>query len=79
MIAMVIAQDTEYVLLDEPTNNLDIYHATNMMKIVRRLCDELGKTVILVLHEINYAAFYSGLYLCLQGRKKSLSLAPWRR
>ena len=35
MIAMVIAQDTEYVLLDEPTNNLDIYHATNMMKIVR--------------------------------------------
>ena len=52
-IAMVIAQDTEYVLLDEPTNNLDIYHASNLMKIVRRLCDELGKTVILVLHEIN--------------------------
>lgn len=63
MIAMVIAQDTEYILLDEPTNNLDIYHATNMMKIVRRLCDELGKTVILVLHEINYAAFYSD-YIC---------------
>ena len=62
-IAMVIAQDTEYVLLDEPTNNQDIYHATNMMKIVRRLCDELGKTVILVLHEINYAAFYSD-YIC---------------
>ena len=62
-IAMVIAQDTDYVLLDEPTNNLDIYHATNMMKIVRRLCDELGKTVILVLHEINYAAFYSD-YIC---------------
>lgn len=58
-IAMVIAQDTEYVLLDEPTNNLDIYHATSMMRTVRRLCDELGKTVILVLHEINYAAFYS--------------------
>lgn len=63
LIAMVIAQDTEYVLLDEPTNNLDIYHATNMMKIVRCLCDELGKTVILVLHEINYAAFYSD-YIC---------------
>lgn len=62
-IAMVIAQDTEYVLLDEPTNNLDIYHATNMMKIVRRLCDELGKTVVLVLYEINYAAFYSD-YIC---------------
>lgn len=62
-IAMVIAQDTEYVLLDEPTNNLDIYHATNMMKIARRLCNELGKTVVLVLHEINYAAFYSD-YIC---------------
>ena len=62
-IAMVIAQDTEYVLLDEPTNNLDIYHASNMMRIVRRLCDEFGKTVILVLHEINYAAFYSD-YVC---------------
>ena len=62
-IAMVIAQDTEYVLLDEPTNNLDIYHASNMMRTVRRLCDELGKTVILVLHEINYAAFYSD-YVC---------------
>lgn len=58
-IAMVIAQDTEYILLDEPTNNLDIYHATNMMKMVRKLCDELSKTVILVLHDINYAAFYS--------------------
>ena len=62
-IAMVIAQDTEYVLLDEPTNNLDIYHASNMMRTIRRLCDELGKTVILVLHEINYASFYSD-YVC---------------
>ena len=62
-IAMVIAQDTEYVLLDEPTNNLDIYHSSNLMRMARRLCDELGKTVILVLHEINYAAFYSD-YIC---------------
>ena len=50
---MVIAQDTEYVLLDEPTNDLDIHHAANLMKTVRRLCDELSKTVILGLHEIN--------------------------
>ena len=77
MIAMVIAQDTEYVLLDEPTNNLDIYHATNMMKIVRRLCDELGKTVILVLHEINYAAFYSD-YICAFKDGKSPDSALWR-
>ena len=60
---MVIAQDTDYVLLDEPTNNLDIYHARNLMRTVRALCDELGKTVVLVLHELNYAAFYSD-YIC---------------
>lgn len=58
-IAMVVAQDTEYVFLDEPTNNLDIYHSSNMMKLCRKLCDELGKTVILVLHEINFASCYS--------------------
>lgn len=58
-IAMVIAQDTDFVFLDEPTNNLDIYHSSNMMKLVRRLCDELNKTVILVLHEINFASAYS--------------------
>lgn len=58
-IAMVLAQDADCILLDEPTNNLDIYHATQMMKLVRRLCDELGKTVVLVLHEINLAAFHS--------------------
>ena len=68
-IAMVLAQDTEYVLLDEPTNNLDIYHATQMMKLVRRLCDELGKTVILVLHEINLAAFYSDYICAFKSRK----------
>ncbi len=58
-IAMVIAQDTEYIFLDEPTNNLDIYHSSNMMKLCRRLCDDLGKTVIIVLHEINFASTYS--------------------
>ena len=58
-IAMVIAQDTEYVFLDEPTNNLDIYHSSNLMKMVRKLSDDLGKTVILVLHEINFASTYS--------------------
>ena len=74
-IAMVIAQDTDYVLLDEPTNNLDIYHASNLMRIARRLCDELGKTVILVLHEINYAAFYSD-YICAFKEGKIAKFGP---
>lgn len=74
-IAMVIAQDTDYVFLDEPTNNLDIYHATNMMKTVRRLCDELGKTIVLVLHEINYASFYSD-YICAFADGKIVHFGP---
>ncbi len=74
-IAMVIAQDTEYILLDEPTNNLDIFHAAKLMQTVRKLCDELGKTVILVLHEINYAAFYSD-YVCAFVEGKIHSFGP---
>lgn len=58
-IAMVIAQDTEYILLDEPTNNLDIYHASKLMQTLRKLCDDLGKTIVIVLHDLNFAAFYS--------------------
>lgn len=58
-IAMIIAQDTEYILLDEPLNNLDMKHAVQMMKMLRRLVDEKGKTIILVIHEINFAAQYS--------------------
>ena len=74
-IAMVLAQDTDYILLDEPTNNLDIYHETQMMKLVRRLADELGKTVILVLHEINLAAFYSD-FICAFKNGKVAAFGP---
>ena len=49
----ILASAPNILLLDEPTNDLDIHHAANLMKTVRRLCDELSKTVILVLHEIN--------------------------
>ncbi len=58
-VAMVLCQDTEYVLLDEPLNNLDLRHAVAMMRLVRRAADELGKTVVLVLHDINFAARWS--------------------
>ena len=68
-IAMVIAQDTEYIFLDEPTNNLDIYHASQMMRLVRKLCDELGKTVILVLHDINFASSYSDYIIAFKDGK----------
>lgn len=59
MIAMVLCQDTDYILLDEPLNNLDMSYGVQMMKTLRRLVDELGKTVITVVHDINFAASYA--------------------
>ena len=58
-IAMILAQDTPYIFLDEPLNNLDIKYSIEMMKIIKTLVDDLGKTVIVVLHDINFAAAYA--------------------
>jgi iron complex transport system ATP-binding protein len=58
-IAMVLAQDTKYVLLDEPLNNLDLRHMTEIMRLVRQMAEELGKRVVTVLHDINFAATYA--------------------
>jgi iron complex transport system ATP-binding protein len=58
-IAMVLCQDTPYILLDEPLNNLDMAHAVRMMQLLRRLVTERGKTVVVVLHDINFASCYA--------------------
>lgn len=68
-IAMVIAQDTDTILLDEPLNNLDMKHSVQIMKILRRLVDELGKTVVIVLHDINFASVYSDRIIALKDGK----------
>jgi iron complex transport system ATP-binding protein len=68
-IAMVIAQNTEYVLLDEPLNNLDMKHSVQIMKVLRRLVDELGKTVVIVIHDINFASCYSDFIVALKDGK----------
>ncbi|WP_164214552.1 ABC transporter ATP-binding protein [Virgibacillus sp. YIM 98842] len=68
-IAMVIAQDTEYILLDEPLNNLDMKHSVQIMKFLRKLVDDLGKTVVIVLHDINFASVYSDRIVALKDGK----------
>jgi len=65
-VAMVLAQDTDYILLDEPLNNLDMKHSVLMMKQLRRAADELGKTVVLVIHDVNFAAAYSDRIVALR-------------
>ena len=58
-VAMVLCQETEYVLLDEPLNNLDIARSVQMMEHLRHAADEFGRTIVTVLHDINFAAKYS--------------------
>ncbi|WIE07789.1 MULTISPECIES: iron ABC transporter ATP-binding protein [Providencia] len=75
-VAMVLCQDTEYVLLDEPLNNLDMKHAVIMMKLLRKAADELGKTIILVIHDINFASVYSDYIVALRNGRLSYHGKP---
>jgi iron complex transport system ATP-binding protein len=68
-IAMVIAQDTDYILLDEPLNNLDMKHAVEIMKILRSLVNDFKKTVVIVIHDINFASCYSDHIIALKDGK----------
>ncbi len=58
-IAMVLCQNTRYILFDEPLNNLDMAHAVGMMKLLRQAVRDAGKTVVVVLHDINFASCYA--------------------
>lgn len=58
-VAMVLAQDTPFVLLDEPLNSLDMKHARQMMQQLRRAADELGRTIVVVLHDVNFASHHA--------------------
>ncbi len=57
-LAMLLAQKSRFLLLDEPLAALDIAHQVEVLKLVRRLCHDLGLGVIIVLHDINMAARY---------------------
>lgn len=57
-VAMLLAQDTPIMLLDEPTTFLDIAHQYDLMELLRGFHDE-GKTVVTVLHDLNQAARYA--------------------
>lgn len=65
-IAMVIAQDTEYIFLDEPLNNLDMSHSVQIMKILRQLVDDFDKTVMVVIHDINFVSSYADYIIAMK-------------
>ena len=58
-LAMTFAQDTGWLLLDEPLNNLDVAHARALMARLARLVRETGRSVVTVVHEVNYAAAWA--------------------
>ncbi len=58
-VAMVLCQETEYVLLDEPLNNLDVARSVQMMEHLKYAANEFGRTILTVMHDINFAAKYS--------------------
>lgn len=62
-VAMVLAQDTDTVLLDEPLNNLDMKHSVVMMQHLKRAAAELNRTIVIVLHDINFAGHYAD-FIC---------------
>ena len=68
-IAMTLAQDTDYILLDEPLNNLDMKHSVQIMQVLRKLATELNKTVVIVIHDINFASCYSDYIVAMKNGK----------
>lgn len=64
-IAMVLAQDTELVLFDEPTTFLDLAHQVEVLELLDELVHEHGRTVVVVLHDLNQACRYADLLVAL--------------
>jgi iron complex transport system ATP-binding protein len=68
-VAMVLCQETEYVLLDEPLNNLDVARSVQMMAHLRHAANAFGRTILTVMHDINFAAKYSDRICAMKNGK----------
>lgn len=75
-VAMVLCQDTDYILLDEPLASLDMRHAVAMMKRLQRVTEELNKTVVLVLHDINFASTYADSIIAMKDGELVVHASP---
>lgn len=68
-IAMIIAQNTPYIFLDEPLNNLDMKHSRQIMKILKELTITQNKTIVVVIHDINFVSVYADFIIALKDQK----------
>src|SRR5690606_29694726 len=71
LLAMILVQDTKYIFLDEPLNNLDMKHAVEMMLLLQRFVKELGKTIIVVMHDINIASTFCEYIIAIKDGRVS--------
>ncbi len=75
-VAMTYVQDTDYLLLDEPLNNLDIAAARGLMQVLRRMAQRDQKTIVIVLHDINFAAAYADHLIVMKAGRIIAQGAP---
>jgi iron complex transport system ATP-binding protein len=68
-LAMILAQDTPFIFLDEPTTYLDINVSYEMMELVRELNKNLGKTIVMVLHDMTLALNYADFIILMEKGK----------
>lgn len=66
LIGLVLAQDTKYIILDEPLNNLDLKHALQTMSLLVKLVRELDKTVVIVMHDINITSAFADTIVAMK-------------
>ncbi|MEV4539403.1 ABC transporter ATP-binding protein [Asanoa sp. NPDC049518] len=66
-VAMALAQDTDLLLLDEPTTYLDINHQVELLRLLRQLNAESGKTIVVVLHDLNLACRFVDHLIAMSG------------
>ena len=65
-IAMVVAQDTDCIFLDEPLNNLDIKYSVDIMSTLQTLAKKEDKAIVIVIHDINFASCYSDQIIAMK-------------
>ncbi|WP_109466120.1 iron ABC transporter ATP-binding protein [Albibacillus kandeliae] len=76
LAAMAYAQGTDYLLLDEPLNNLDIAAARHLMRLLRDMATGGGKTIVIVLHDINFAAAFADRIVVMHEGRIAADGAP---
>jgi iron complex transport system ATP-binding protein len=70
-IATLLTQDPGLLLLDEPTNHLDVHHQVHILELLQRKVKEAGKSLVMVMHDINLAARYCNRFLLLLGEGRT--------